>query len=126
MPHFYDTVRQISAEERALWSPVAQWIEHEWQAVVNAPMVWGEAEFALHERIGARPTLEINGIAGGFWGEGFKTVLPHKAWAKISCRLVPDQDPSVIGEMVRSHLLSLVPPSVKAEIKFIEGGCAWG
>jgi acetylornithine deacetylase/succinyl-diaminopimelate desuccinylase-like protein len=122
VPHFYDKVRPISPEERALWSPVADWIEREWQAVANAPMQWGEPEFALHERIGARPTLEINGIAGGFWGEGFKTVLPMKAWAKISCRLVPDQDPSQIARSVRDYILSLVPPTVKAEIRFVEDG----
>ncbi|MCL4255367.1 MAG: peptidase dimerization domain-containing protein, partial [Anaerolineae bacterium] len=117
VPHFYDTVRPITPEEKALWSPVADWIEREWQAVANAPMQWGEADFALHERIGARPTLEINGIAGGFWGDGFKTVLPHKAWAKISCRLVPDQDPILIGRAVKEYILSLVPPTVKGEVK---------
>lgn len=122
VPHFYDTVRPITPEEKALWSPVADWIEREWQAVANAPMPWGEPDFALHERIGARPTLEINGIAGGFWGDGFKTVLPHKAWAKISCRLVPDQDPILIGRAVKEYILSLVPPTVKGEVKFIESG----
>ncbi len=122
VPHFYDTVRPIGAEERALWSPVAEWIEREWWAVANAPMQWGEAEFALHERIGARPTLEINGIAGGFWGEGFKTVLPMKAWAKISCRLVPDQDANAIAQAVREHIMSLVPPTVRAEMSFVDEG----
>lgn len=122
VPHFYDDVRPITPEEKAWWSPVAEWIEREWWSVANAPMPWGEADFALHERIGARPTLEINGIAGGFWGEGFKTVLPHKAWAKLSCRLVPDQDPIQIGQAVQAYILSLVPPTVRAQINLIETG----
>jgi len=114
---FYDDVRPISAEERATLAEIGAWTAREWQIVANAPQVWGEPEFALHERIGARPTLEINGMAGGFYEQGFKTVIPHKAWAKISCRLVPDQDGTVIARRVIDALQKHTPPTVQITIE---------
>jgi acetylornithine deacetylase/succinyl-diaminopimelate desuccinylase-like protein len=122
VPHFYDDVRTVTDEEHAVLLEALPWIEKEWHATANAPQQWGEAEFNLHERIGARPTLEFNGIAGGFAGEGFKTVLPAKAIAKISCRLVPDQDPDRIFAAVRQHILRLTPPTVRAELVSMEQG----
>lgn len=122
IPGFYDDVLPLDEEERQILSDVGPWIEKEWGEVTGAPQQWGEPEYALHERIGARPTLEINGIAGGFAGKGFKTVLPSKALAKISCRLVPNQDPQHIAELVENHIISLVPPTVTAEMINLEQG----
>ncbi|MCU0497725.1 MAG: dipeptidase [Anaerolineae bacterium] len=122
VPGFYDEVRPISEEERAVLSASASWFEREWRAVANAPLKWGDPDFALNERIGARPTLEINGIGGGFAGNGFKTVLPAHANAKISCRLVPDQDPAKIYHRVHQHLLSLAPPTVQIELHLLDAG----
>lgn len=114
---FYDEVRPINDEERAILSEIGKWTAIEWQTVANAPKVWGEPEFALHERIGARPTLEINGMAGGFYEQGFMTVIPRKAWAKISCRLVPDQDGTVIAGRVIEALKKHTPDTVQIEIE---------
>jgi acetylornithine deacetylase/succinyl-diaminopimelate desuccinylase-like protein len=114
---FYDEVRPVSDDERKILSEIGKWTAKEWEIVANAPQVWGEPEFALHERIGARPTLEINGMAGGFYEQGFMTVIPHKAWAKISCRLVPDQDGTVIAGRVIEALKKHTPDTVKIEIE---------
>lgn len=122
VPGFYDAVRPISPEERATLQGIAPWAAAEWETVTGAPAPWGEPEYALHERIGARPTLEFNGVAGGFYGPGFKTVLPAKAIAKISCRLVPDQDPARIFELVRDHIARLTPPTVRADLRLLEAG----
>ncbi len=122
VPGFYDEVLPLDEEERAELAKALPFIESEWQDVAAAPQVWGEAAYNLHERIGARPTLEINGIRGGFAGEGFKTVLPGMALAKISCRLVPNQTSQVIYERVRDYILSITPPTVHAELRLIEIG----
>ena len=116
VPGFYDAVRELSADEREVLSDIQPWAEQEWQAVTGAPMPWGESEFHLHERVGVRPTLEINGIAGGFFGKGFKTVLPHKAWAKVSCRLVPDQHPATIAQLVKDAIQKIAPPTVHVDV----------
>ena len=79
------------------------------KAETGAPQAWGESEFTYRERVGARPTLEINGLAGGYAGAGFKTVLPSKALAKISCRLVANQDPKKYTT-VSKHILQRLPP----------------
>ncbi len=94
----------------------------EWEAYMGDLAEWGETEFSKVERTGTRPTLEINGIAGGYWGEGFKTVIGAKAWAKISCRLVPAQDPVKIFEQVKAQIESLTPPSVRVEVKIHDYG----
>ncbi|NWF68151.1 MAG: dipeptidase [Chloroflexi bacterium] len=122
VPGFYDDVRPLSADERAALAAVGAWVEKDWQHTAAAPQPWGEADYALQERIGARPTLEINGIAGGFAGEGFKTAIPSKASAKISCRLVPDQDPQRIYQCVRDYLAAITPPTVRSELIELEAG----
>ena len=88
----------------------------------GAPAVWGETDYNIVERIGARPTLEINGMWGGFTGEGFKTVIPSTAHAKISCRLVPGQDPARIGDLLRKHLHALAPETVLVDVREIHTG----
>lgn len=120
VPGFYDDVAQLEAEERERLAASDTDMEGEWHRVANAPKQWGESQFTLHERIGARPTLEINGIGGGYIGEGFKTVLPSHALAKISCRLVPNQDPFKTMKQVQDYIVSLVPPTIRAEFRKVE------
>ncbi|MBL8156249.1 MAG: dipeptidase [Anaerolineae bacterium] len=122
VPGFYDEVRTPDETEREQLRRALPWIEAEWREVAAAPQQWGEAAYNLHERIGTRPTLEINGIAGGFAGDGFKTVLPGKARAKISCRLVPDQNSQRTYERLRDYIQKITPPTVKAELRLIETG----
>lgn len=116
VPGFYDAVRPITVQERDVLDGMREWSEREWHAVTGAPATWGEPDYALHERSGARPTLEINGMAGGFFEKGFKTVIPHKAWAKFSCRLVPDQQPATIAGQVIDYIHALTPPTVRVEV----------
>jgi acetylornithine deacetylase/succinyl-diaminopimelate desuccinylase-like protein len=85
---------------------------------------WGEPEYTLVERLGARPTLDVNGIIGGYTGEGMKTVLPAKAHAKISMRLVPDQNPEEIFKQVRDYIQQIAPPSVRVRCQFMHGAPA--
>ncbi|MCA0458606.1 MAG: dipeptidase [Chloroflexi bacterium] len=119
---FYDDVLPLDDEERAELAKPLPWIQTEWADVAAAPGVWGEPNYNLHERIGARPTLEINGIRGGFAGDGFKTVLPGMALAKISCRLVPNQTSQVIYERLRDAIAAITPRTVTAELRLIEIG----
>lgn len=122
VPGFYDDVPPLEDEERAELAKAMPWIETEWQDVAAAPQQWGESQYNLHERIGARPTLEINGIAGGFASEGFKTVLPGKALAKISCRLVPNQLSVPIYERLRDYIQQIAPATVRTEFRLLETG----
>lgn len=121
VPGFYDDVLPLSAEERAALRQNAL-TAADYQAQTGVPQLWGEADYALHERIGARPTLEINGFAGGFYGAGSKTVLPAKALVKVSCRLVANQAPRKIFELVRDYILKLAPPTVRVEVRLIAEG----
>ncbi|MDX1990900.1 MAG: dipeptidase [bacterium] len=122
VPGFYDAVRPLTDEERGILADYAPWMVSDWQETTGAPALYGEPGFEPHERAGARPTLEINGVAGGHYGTGFKTVLPSKAWAKISCRLVPDQDPDVIEAVLRVQIERLTPPTVRSELVRLEDG----
>lgn len=120
IPGFYDEVRPLSPEERAILNQEGM-SEEELLAQTGAPQSWGEADFTITERIGARPTLDVHGIIGGYTGAGGKTVLPSKVHAKISMRLVPDQDPETIARLYKTYVESLLPPTVKAEIS-VRGG----
>ena len=80
-------------------------------------MAWGEPAFTVTERVGARPTLEINGIWGGFIGDGFKTVIPAEAHAKVSCRLVPHQHSAGIGVLLERYLQQIAPPTVQVTVR---------
>ncbi|MCC6454044.1 MAG: dipeptidase [Caldilineaceae bacterium] len=116
VPGFYDDVRVLSADERASLARVP-YGDKEILADSGAPAVYGEPEYTVVERTGARPTLEINGMWGGFIEEGFKTVIPSQAFAKISCRLVPNQDPARIGKLVTDYLKQLAPPTVRVDVQ---------
>ncbi len=122
VPGFYDDVLPLDDEERAELAKALPWIEAEWHEVAAAPRPWGEPDYNLHERIGARPTLEVNGIAGGFYGDGFKTVLPARAWAKLSCRLVPNQTSQVIFERVGAYIQQIAPPTVRVDFRLVSIG----
>lgn len=123
LPGFYDKVRPLDAEERAELArlPVTEEIL---KKQTGAKALWGEAGYTPVERLGARPTLEVNGLLSGFTGEGSKTVLPAKAMAKISCRLVPDQDPDEVHRQMLAYLDARVPETVQYELIKMAGGPA--
>ncbi|MFO7737731.1 MAG: dipeptidase [Desulfatiglandaceae bacterium] len=118
---FYDSVRLLSDEERDQFARVP-FEEARYLREVGANSLCGELGYTTYERAWARPTLEINGIYGGYQGEGLKTVLPGKAHAKISCRLVPDQAPSRVGDLVLAHVKDVTPPGVKVTATKSESG----
>jgi acetylornithine deacetylase/succinyl-diaminopimelate desuccinylase-like protein len=91
----------------------------------GSPALWGEAGFTTLERLWTRPTCEVNGLLSGYTGEGAKTVLPSKAMAKVSCRLVPDQDPKVIVKLMQAHVDKVAPPGVKVTVTYLHGGRPW-
>lgn len=121
VPGFYDKVVPLSDAERKILVQ-APFSEEEFKRDAGINDVWGEKGYTTKEQITARPTLEINGIWGGFTGEGPKTVLPAKASAKISCRLVANQDHFEIAELLQNHLKQIAPPYVKVETKRLHGG----
>ena len=122
VPGFYDDVIDVTAKDRQLLKRVEPFLHREWDDVVNAPAVWGEAEYILPERLGARPTLEINGIHGGYTGPGMKTVLPARASAKITCRLVPCQDPARIISCIVNYIQDIAPTTATVEVRPGESG----
>lgn len=118
---FYDSVRPVDDAERAAIAKTP-YLEEAWRQQTGAPQPWGEPSYSLRERVSARPTLEVNGLLGGFTGEGAKTVLPAKAMAKVSCRLVADQDPYEIEKLVRAHVQKLTSPTVRSEVRGLNYG----
>ena len=111
IPGFYDDVIESTASERAKMAE-APFDENEFKQDLGIANVWGEKGYSTNERTGIRPTLEVNGIWGGYTGEGAKTVLPSKAFAKISCRLVPNQSATIITEKVLNFFKSIAPNNV--------------
>lgn len=123
LPGFYDSVIPLSEEERAELARLPMEDEY-YLKQTGAPALTGEAGYSAVERIGARPTLEVNGLLAGFTGEGSKTVLPAKAMAKISMRLVPDQDPEEVHRQLLDYLETYAPPTVSWEVIKMAGGPA--
>ena len=121
IPGFYDDVIEVSTAERAEMAK-APFSEQEYCNELDMAATQGESGYSTLERATIRPTLDVNGIWGGYTGEGAKTVLPSKAHAKISCRLVPGQDPDKITKLVLNHLVSIAPPSVKVKATPHHGG----
>jgi acetylornithine deacetylase/succinyl-diaminopimelate desuccinylase-like protein len=113
---FYDDVRTLSAEDRDRLAKVP-WNEESYKDRLAVDALYGEPGFSTYERLWARPTLEVNGIWGGFAGEGVKTVLPSEAHAKITCRLVADQNPKVIAGRVAAHVEKVAPPGVQVTVQ---------
>jgi len=118
---FYDDVRELSSNERAALAALP-YDEQAYLAQVGAPAAFGEPGYTTLERQWTRPTLEINGMWGGYQGSGQKTVIPSEAHAKITCRLVPDQDPDAVAERVRRHLEAHVPPGTRLSLSLADHG----
>lgn len=114
VPGIYDSVRPLTEEERAELAKVPYGTA-ELQAETGVPHPWGEAGYSIGERTGARPSLDVNGIWGGFTGEGAKTVIPARAHAKLSMRLVADQDPQEVYDLVLAYLKARAPDTVTLE-----------
>ena len=118
---FYDEVRQLTADERAALA-VLPYDEAAYLAQVGAPAAFGEAGYTTLERQWTRPTLEVNGLWGGYQGPGQKTVIPSEAHAKITCRLVPVQDPVAVLDRVMRHLQAHVPPGTRLTMTAADHG----
>ena len=121
IPGFYDDVVVSSDDERKEMAKVP-YNEEAYKKDLGVGELWGEKGYSTNERTGIRPTLEVNGIWGGYIGEGAKTVLPSKATAKISCRLVPNQTTETITAMVMKHIESIAPPYVTVKVTDLHGG----
>lgn len=121
IPGFYDDVKTISREERDKMAKAPFNLE-EYKKALDIDEVCGEEGYSTTERTGIRPTLDVNGIWGGYTGEGAKTVIPSKAWAKISMRLVPDQDHVRISNLFEAHFKAIAPPYVKVKVTALHGG----
>lgn len=121
IPHFYDDVLSLSEQERASLNE-APYSEEEFKNDLGVKSLWGEQGYSTIERTGIRPTLEVNGIWGGYIGEGAKTVLPSKASAKISMRLVPNQQSDKITQLFKDHFESIAPDYVSVKVTPHHGG----
>jgi acetylornithine deacetylase/succinyl-diaminopimelate desuccinylase-like protein len=122
LPGFYDRVRELSDEERQAYADLP-FDERDWSERLGIPgPMSGEPGYTLSERLSARPTFDINGLWGGYSGEGSKTIIPAFAAAKLSTRLVPDQDHREIEQLMLEHLRRIAPPTVEVDVKVIHGG----
>lgn len=121
IPGFYDDVVELSTEERAEMAK-APFDISAYKKDLEVADVWGENGYSVIERTGIRPTLDVNGIWGGYTGEGSKTVLPSKSFAKISMRLVPNQSSEKITKLFTDYFTSIAPPSVRVEVHPHHGG----
>lgn len=121
IPGFYDKVVELTKSERAALNSAPR-DEEAYKKELDVAALEGESGYTSLERTGVRPTLDVNGIWGGYIGEGAKTVLPSKAYAKISMRLVPNQSPEEITELFTKHFNAIAPNSVKVKVKPHHGG----
>ena len=112
-PAFREQIKQLPFDQRAFLKET------------GSPTIMGESDFSTLERIWIRPTVEVNGLLSGYTGEGSKTVLPSYAMAKVSCRLVPDQDPDKIVALLKKHIDAVTPEGVRVEIVVMHGGKPW-
>jgi acetylornithine deacetylase/succinyl-diaminopimelate desuccinylase-like protein len=124
IPGFYDKVQDVSAEEREKMAR-APFDEKAYKDTLGIAELWGESGYSTNERTGIRPTFDVCGIWGGYSGEGAKTVLPSKAYAKLSTRLVPIQDYKEIASLVKDYFEKIAPPSVKVKVSYLHGGNAY-
>ena len=121
IPGFYRNVRPLSKKERDAFRKLP-WSDKKYAADLGVKQLYGEKGFSTLERVWARPTLECNGIWGGFTGEGAKTVLPSKASAKISMRLVPDQKAEATAKLFERYIKKLAPKTVSLTVQYLHGG----
>ena len=124
IPGFYDDVRDVTSEERDAWKQLP-FNERQYRKDLGAPKLFGETGYSVLERVWARPTFEVNGLLSGFTGEGAKTVIPAKAMAKVSMRLVPDQDPDRMADLFEAHLRKVAPKTVDVQLTRMHGGRPW-
>jgi acetylornithine deacetylase/succinyl-diaminopimelate desuccinylase-like protein len=124
IPGFYDAVRPLSDEERREFKRLP-FNETRYRKELGAPRLSGESGYTTIERTTARPTFEVNGLLSGFTGEGSKTVLPAVAMAKVSMRLVPDQDPDRVGDLFEAYLKKIAPRTVEVKLTRMHGGKPW-
>jgi acetylornithine deacetylase/succinyl-diaminopimelate desuccinylase-like protein len=124
VPGFYDDVVELRPEERSEFSRLP-FNERKYRQDLGAPKLFGETGYTTLERVWARPTFEVNGLLAGFTGEGAKTVIPAVAMAKVSMRLVPDQDPRVIGDLFEAYLRKVAPKTVELTVTRMHGGKPW-
>ena len=121
---FYDDVRDLSEAERSEWKKLP-FNETKYRKELGAPKLFGETGYSTLERVWARPTFEVNGLLSGFTGDGAKTVLPATAMAKVSMRLVPDQDPKKVGDLFEAYLRKIAPKTVELTVTRMHGGKPW-
>jgi acetylornithine deacetylase/succinyl-diaminopimelate desuccinylase-like protein len=124
IPGFYDDVRALEPAEREAWAQLP-FNEKKYRKDFSIPKLTGETGYTTLERMWARPTFEVNGLLSGFTGEGAKTVLPAVAMAKVSMRLVPNQDPDKITELFEAYLKKIAPKTVQMKITRMHGGKPW-
>lgn len=121
IPGFYNDVRPLTKKERDAYKKLP-WNDSKYAKDLGVRKLYGEKGFTTLERLWARPTLECNGIWGGFTGEGAKTVLPAEAHAKISMRIVPDQQSDKVARLFEKHIKKVAPPTVKLTVRNLHGG----
>jgi acetylornithine deacetylase/succinyl-diaminopimelate desuccinylase-like protein len=124
IPGFYDAVVPLQDAERQAWASLP-FNERQYKKDFGIPKVFGESGYTTLERTWARPTFEVNGLLSGFTGEGAKTVLPAVAMAKVSMRLVPDQDPDTIAKLFEDYVRAIAPKTVQLTITRMHGGKPW-
>src|SRR3954465_7335157 len=124
IPGFYDDVRELTEAEREQWKRLP-FNERRYAKELGAPKLFGETGYSTLERVWARPTFEVNGLLGGFTGEGAKTVIPAVAMAKVSMRLVPDQDPDKMAKLFEDYVKKVAPKTVEVKVTRMHGGKPW-
>lgn len=121
VPGFYDDVVPLTPDERAMLAKT-DLSEAQFKQATGVPAIWGEPDFSIRERISARPTLDINGLWSGWTGPGPKTIIPAKASAKLSSRLVGNQDPEKIFQQLKQYIEALAPPTVRVKVTLLTTG----
>jgi acetylornithine deacetylase/succinyl-diaminopimelate desuccinylase-like protein len=124
IPGFYDAVRPLTDAERAEWKKLP-FSETKYRKEIGAPKLTGEKGYTVFERVWGRPTFEVNGMLAGFTGEGAKTVIPAVAMAKVSMRLVPDQEPDTIARLFEEYIRKVTPKTVELKVTRMHGGKPW-
>jgi acetylornithine deacetylase/succinyl-diaminopimelate desuccinylase-like protein len=124
IPGFYDAVRPLTDAERAEWKKLP-FNETKYRKEIGAPRLAGEKGYTVFERVWGRPTFEVNGLLAGFTGDGAKTVIPAVAMAKVSMRLVPDQNPDTIAKLFEEHVRKVTPKTMELKVTRMHGGKPW-
>src|SRR5262249_4764095 len=124
IPGFYDDVVPLTEEERKAWATLP-FNEKKYRKDFGIPKVYGESGYSTLERTWARPTFEVNGLLSGFTGEGSKTVLPAVSMAKVSMRLVPNQDPDRIAKQFEAYVHHVTPKTVEVKVTRLQSGKPW-